>query len=100
MTGRHAAQSTPKFQKESIVTLLLPLLPTKARPYAKAILALLGTACSIATLLYADDPRVAAIVQGLTALGVYAQPNGSVPSEFPETGLDENELTSEALSEG
>ncbi|WJN63204.1 hypothetical protein [Streptomyces phage phiScoe45] len=99
MTGRHAA-TTPKLQKESFVTLLLPLLPTKARPYAKALIALLGTLASVATLLYADDPRVAAIVQGLTALGVYAQPNGSVPTDFPETGLDENELTSEALSEG
>ncbi|WJN63043.1 hypothetical protein [Streptomyces phage phiScoe3] len=95
MTGRHAAP-TPRFQKESFVTLLLPLLPTKARPYAKAILALLGTVASVATLLYADDPRVAAIVQGLTALGVYAQPNGSTgEDEFPEDGLPENELTTE-----
>lgn len=81
------------------MSLLLPLLPTKVRPYAKAVIALLGTLASIATLLYADDPRVAAIVQGLTALGVYAQPNGSVPVDFPETGLDENELTSEPLAE-
>jgi hypothetical protein len=94
MSGEHRAPS-PKFQKESFVALLLPLLPTKARPYAKAILALLGTAASIATLVYADDPRVAAVVQALTALGVYAQPNGSVPEDFPEDGLDENELTTE-----
>ncbi|WJN63281.1 hypothetical protein [Streptomyces phage phiScoe54] len=99
MSGRHAA-TTPKLQKESIVTLLLPLLPTRVRPYAKALVALLGTLASVATLLYADDPRVAAAVQVLTALGVYAQPNGSVPTEFPETGLDENELTSDHLSEG
>lgn len=99
MSGRHAATTPPRFQKESFVSLLLPLLPTKVRPYAKAVIALLGTLASIATLLYADDPRVAAIVQGLTALGVYAQPNGSVPVDFPETGLDENELTSEPLAE-
>jgi hypothetical protein len=94
MTGEHRAPSR-KFQKESFVSLLLPLLPTKARPYAKAVIAFLGTAASIATLLYADDPRVAAIVQGLTALGVYAQPNGSVPGDYPEDGLPENELTTE-----
>lgn len=70
------------------MNLLLPLLPAKARPYAKSLIALLGTAAAVATLLYADDPRVAAIVQGLTALGVYAQPNGSTgEEEFPETGL-------------
>jgi hypothetical protein len=96
MTGRHRTPTTPRFQKESFVALLLPLLPTKARPYAKAILALLGTAVSIATLLYADDPRVAAVTQALTALGVYAQPNGSTGEEdFPESGLPENELTTE-----
>ncbi|QMP84545.1 hypothetical protein HUN43_00027 [Streptomyces phage Endor1] len=73
------------------MNLMLPLLPAKARPYAKAILALLGTVASVATLLYADDPRVAAGVQILTALGVYAQPNGSTgEDEFPEIGLPES----------
>ncbi|WJN62651.1 hypothetical protein [Streptomyces phage phiScoe10] len=90
MTGKHRFPVNPS--KESFVTLLLPLLPAKARPYAKAILALLGTVASVATLLYADDPRVAAGVQILTALGVYAQPNGSTgEQEFPETGLPESD---------
>ncbi|AFV51349.1 hypothetical protein FDG66_gp29 [Streptomyces phage phiCAM] len=89
MTGRHRAPF--KIRQESFVALLLPLLPAKARPYAKAILALLGTLASVATLLYADDPRVAAGVQILTALGVYAQPNGSTgEDEFPEAGLPES----------
>jgi uncharacterized membrane protein len=89
MTGKHEAPGNPR--KESFVTLLLPLLPTKARPYAKAILAMLGTIASVATLLYADDPRVAAGVQILTALGVYAQPNGTTGElEFPEDGLPDS----------
>ncbi|QMP84573.1 hypothetical protein KGG93_gp28 [Streptomyces phage Endor2] len=87
--GKHSLPLNPS--KESFVTLLLPLLPAKARPYAKAILAFLGTVASVATLLYADDPRVAAGVQILTALGVYAQPNGSTgEDEFPEDGLPES----------
>ncbi|WLW38505.1 hypothetical protein [Streptomyces phage Vanseggelen] len=87
--GRHTAPDNPR--TESFVNLLLPLLPAKARPYAKAILALLGTVASVAVLVAGDNQYVAAGVQILTALGVYAQPNGSTgEEEFPETGLPES----------
>ncbi|WJN63438.1 hypothetical protein [Streptomyces phage phiScoe56] len=89
MTGKHSLPVNPR--TESFVNLLLPLLPAKARPYAKAILALLGTVASVAVLVAADNQYVAAGVQILTALGVYAQPNGSTgEEEFPETGLPES----------
>uniref|UniRef100_A0AAU7GZN6 Holin n=1 Tax=Streptomyces phage Kamino TaxID=3158857 RepID=A0AAU7GZN6_9CAUD len=89
MTGKHEAPTNPR--TESFVNLLLPLLPVKARPYAKAILALLGTVASVAVLVAADNQYVAAGVQILTALGVYAQPNGSTgEDEFPESGLPES----------
>ncbi|WJN62726.1 hypothetical protein [Streptomyces phage phiScoe15] len=75
------------------MTLILPLLPTKARPYAKAIVGLLGALASIAVMFYGDEPKVAAAVQVLTALGIYAQPNGSTgEEEFPEDGLPENDV--------
>ncbi|WMI33350.1 hypothetical protein SEA_PROVOLONE_29 [Streptomyces phage Provolone] len=87
--GKHSTPDNPR--TESFVNLLLPLLPAKARPYAKAVLALLGTVASVAVLVAADNQYVAAGVQILTALGVYAQPNGSTgEEEFPETGLPES----------
>ncbi|MEU9126571.1 hypothetical protein AB0D08_00385 [Kitasatospora sp. NPDC048540] len=66
-------------------TLILPLLPVKAQPYAKAVVALLGTLAGIAVLYFGDEPRVAAAVQVLTALGVYAQPNGQPAEEDAAT---------------
>jgi hypothetical protein len=57
-------------------SLILPLLPAKARPYAKSVIAVVGALAGIAVLYWGDEPRVAAAVQVLTALGVYAQPNG------------------------
>ncbi|MFE4451408.1 hypothetical protein [Streptomyces sp. NPDC056796] len=56
--------------------LILPLLPKRMQPYAKAAVALLGALAGLAVLYGLDDPRIAAGVQVLTALGVYAQPNG------------------------
>ncbi|MFD7976708.1 hypothetical protein [Streptomyces sp. NPDC059071] len=58
------------------VTLILPLLPKKVQPYAKAAVATIGTLAGLASLYLADEPRVAVAVHVLTALGVYAQPNG------------------------
>ncbi|MFE1842027.1 hypothetical protein [Streptomyces sp. NPDC059515] len=56
--------------------LILPLLPKKAQPYAKAFVATVGALAGLAALYFADEPKVAAALQVLTALGVYAQPNG------------------------
>ncbi|MFE7463115.1 hypothetical protein ACFU6R_03285 [Streptomyces sp. NPDC057499] len=61
--------------------LILPLLPKKAQPYAKATVALIGALASLAALHFADEPKVAAALQALTALGVYVQPNGEVEDE-------------------
>lgn len=56
--------------------LILPLLPKKAQPYAKAAVATIGALAGLAALYFADEPKVAVVLQVLTALGVYAQPNG------------------------
>ncbi|MFE9924255.1 hypothetical protein ACFYQA_22535 [Streptomyces sp. NPDC005774] len=56
--------------------LVLPLLPKRVQPYAKAAVATVGALAGVAALYLADEPRVAAVLQVLTALGVYVQPNG------------------------
>ncbi|MET8111169.1 DUF7439 family protein [Streptomyces prasinus] len=56
--------------------LIMPLLPERVQPYAKAAVATVGALAGVAALHLADEPRVAAALQVLTALGVYAQPNG------------------------
>lgn len=96
MSAQHRNLST-QYQKESVVTLLLPLLPAKLRPYAKTVLAVLGTVVSALALTYGDNVIVATAVQVLTVLGVYAQPNGTngEGEDYPADGLPENELTSE-----
>ena len=63
-------------QHKKPVALILPLLPKRFQPYAKALVASLGTAAGLAALYAADEPKVAVAVHVLTALGVYAQPNG------------------------
>ena len=60
------------------MNMLLPLLPAKARPYAKAWLAALGTILSVASILIPADPKWVTVgISALTALGVYAQPNAT-----------------------
>lgn len=56
--------------------LIPPLLPKRVQPYAKAAVATVGTLAGLSALYFADEPKVAAVVQVLTALGVYVQPNG------------------------
>ncbi|MFF3017125.1 hypothetical protein [Streptomyces sp. NPDC057939] len=51
---------------------LVSLLPVRYRTRAGAILAAIGVAVSVASIVYADSPEVAVIVQVLTALGVVA----------------------------
>ncbi|MFJ7414627.1 hypothetical protein ACIQWZ_28085 [Streptomyces sp. NPDC098077] len=58
------------------VGLILPLLPKRVQPYAKAAVALLGALAGLAVMYGIDEPRIATAVQVLTALGVYVQPNG------------------------
>ena len=60
------------------MNLLLPLLPAKVRPYAKAVLAALGTVLTAVALVVPNDPAwVTVVLSALTALGVYVQPNGA-----------------------
>ncbi|WP_327292432.1 DUF7439 family protein [Streptomyces sp. NBC_01198] len=56
---------------------LLNLLPAKLQPYAKAVVAAIGALAGVAVFYFGDQPDVAAAIQVLTALGVYAQPNGA-----------------------
>ncbi|MEU8621431.1 hypothetical protein [Streptomyces sp. NPDC048623] len=56
--------------------LILPLLPKRVQPYAKAAVATIGTLAGLASFYLADEPRVAVAIHVLTALGVYVQPNG------------------------
>lgn len=54
---------------------LTQLLPVKFRPYAKAIVGLLGVALTILAVVAADNEIVTVIVSIATALGVYGVPN-------------------------
>lgn len=54
--------------------MILPLLPPAARPYAKAVIALIGTVVAVLAVTTGNEV-LGVIVQVLTALGVYAQPN-------------------------
>ncbi len=54
--------------------LILPLLPAKARPYAKAWLNLIVTLLALASAVMVN-PVLGAVVQMLGVAGVYAQPN-------------------------
>ncbi|GAA0967369.1 DUF7439 family protein [Actinocorallia libanotica] len=58
------------------ISLILPLLPAKLRPKAKAVVAAVGALAGVAVLVAGDQPEVAVVINALTALGVYAQPNG------------------------
>ncbi|MFI7315488.1 hypothetical protein [Streptomyces venezuelae] len=49
---------------------LVSLLPVRYRSRVGAVLAAVGVLVSIASIVYADSPEVAVIVQILTALGV------------------------------
>ncbi|MEU6056995.1 hypothetical protein [Streptomyces sp. NPDC047097] len=61
------------------MTLILPLLPARVRPYAKAAVVTVGTLAGLASFYLADEPKVAVVVHVLTALGVYVQPNADTP---------------------
>jgi hypothetical protein len=54
---------------------ILSLLPAKARPYAKTVIATLGTILATVSLSVDLPDWVAVVLSVLTALGVYAQPN-------------------------
>lgn len=55
--------------------LIGPILPPKARPYAKAYLALALVIVSVLADAYTDIAPLQLAVKLLTALGVYLQPN-------------------------
>ena len=60
------------------MNLLLPLLPAKVRPYAKTVLAALGTILTAVAVLVPEVPTwVTLVLSALTALGVYVQPNAA-----------------------
>ena len=56
--------------------LLVALLPVKAQPYAKAVVALIAALVGVLSLFLVGSPVLAAVVNILGALGVYATPNG------------------------
>ncbi|MEU7643365.1 DUF7439 family protein [Streptomyces huasconensis] len=62
---------------------LVALLPVRYRSRVGAFLAALGVVVSIASIVYADSPEVAVIVQIMTALGVVA-PSEDGPDEEPQ----------------
>lgn len=62
---------------------LVALLPVRYRSRVGAFLAALGVVVSIASIVYADSPEVAVIVQIMTALGVVA-PREKGSSEEPQ----------------
>ncbi|MFB8020050.1 hypothetical protein ACFC36_15990 [Streptomyces rubiginosohelvolus] len=70
---------TPGFKSISLVA----LLPVRYRSRVGAALAALGVIVSIASIVYADSPEVAVIVQILTALGVVA-PSEDGSEEEPQ----------------
>ncbi|MEV7282604.1 hypothetical protein [Streptomyces sp. NPDC093111] len=70
---------TPGFKPISLVA----LLPVRYRSRVGAALAALGVIVSIASIVYADSPEVAVIVQILTALGVVA-PSEDGSEEEPQ----------------
>lgn len=49
---------------------LLPLLPEKTRGYVKAGLATVAGLAALATLVYGDNPVVAAVVTALGGMGL------------------------------
>lgn len=62
--------------------MILNVLPESWRPYAKAIVAVVGAALVAITLAIPDAPDwVAATLSFLTALGVYGQKNETPPTE-------------------
>ncbi|MCC2278880.1 hypothetical protein LKL35_26135 [Streptomyces sp. ET3-23] len=68
---------SPGFKPISLVA----LLPVRYRSRVGAFLAALGVVVSIASIVYADSPEVAVIVQILTALGVVAPSEDDSPEE-------------------
>jgi len=63
------------------MTLLLSVLPESWRPYAKTWLAVIGAIAVTLTIALPSVPSWwAVVVSVLTALGVYAQPNATLPN--------------------
>ncbi|ANT41099.1 hypothetical protein BI024_gp29 [Streptomyces phage Nanodon] len=81
--GRHTAPKSPGRN------LILPLLPVRWRPYATSVMALIGSVASVAAIYFADDPRVVAGINVLTALGVYAQRDEIPSQDLPAVEDDE-----------
>lgn len=67
--------------------LIGPLLPASARPYAKAVLALLGVVVSVLAATLTDVAWLPVVVQVLAAVGVYAVPNAEpdLPAAYTES---------------
>ncbi|QTE30814.1 DUF7439 family protein [Pengzhenrongella sicca] len=60
---------------------LLALLPAAWRPYAKAVVAAVGTVLATISVVVPTVPSwVTAVVSALTTLGVFAQTNTPLPS--------------------
>lgn len=68
---------TPGFKPISLAA----LLPVRYRSRVGAFLAALGVVVSIASIVYADSPEVAVIVQIMTALGVVAPSEDDSPQD-------------------
>lgn len=62
--------------------LIGPLLPVSARPYAKAVLAVVGIVLSVLSVTLTDVTWLPIVVQIATALGVFAQPNRDADAEL------------------
>ena len=63
------------------MNLILPLLPVAWQPYAKSILAFIGTLLTFVALVIPNVPTwVTLALSALTALGVYTQPNATLPN--------------------
>lgn len=85
--GEYMEESTQEFLSTQLagisenppqIDVLLKMLPSAARPYAKAVVGTIGFVGIVAVLTVPGIPSwVSAAVSGLTALGVYRVPNES-----------------------
>jgi hypothetical protein len=71
-----------------IVALILKLIPTRYAGVAKTIIVAIGTVAGYAQAVWADNPRVAAVIGVLTMLGVYKVPNEMPTEPIVETVPD------------
>lgn len=78
----------------NLYAMILPLLPAKARPYAKTYLNLIVTVLALLSAIWVH-PVLAGAIQLLGVLGVYAQPNGVAPGEPVYVHADETPVYNE-----